>query len=86
MSSVFQILYILLIGIRLLLKANHPVCIVAVPAYNQPDKPFYAIPYIKRYIEHFLHLGCVNTFMVDGHTAYHCIFFYKRGIQTDSWH
>lgn len=62
------ILMIALIGIGLLLKANHLVCFDPVDKarYNQLVEPFDEIPNVEENICHFLHLQSMGMLVTQG--------------------
>lgn len=61
----FTVRKVLLIGISFLLKGYGTISFMAVSKDDKPDEPFYHIPNVEKYIEHFLHLLGVYHFMIE---------------------
>jgi len=62
MFSVHKVLFIALVGVRLHLKAEAPICFLR--AHYEPVKPLEEIEQIEENVEKFLHLGGMDT-LVD---------------------
>lgn len=61
----FTVREVLLIGVGFLLKGYCPISFMTVSKDDKPDEPFYHIPNVEKYIEHFLHLLGVDLLMIE---------------------
>ena len=77
MPSIFQILKSTLILICFPLKSYSPIRLMRIPINKQFEEPFKAIPYIKKYIQHLLHLCSMYALMI------YCLLIYLTVFPTE---
>lgn len=64
MFSPFEVFQVLLMRISFPFKSNLIVCFHLILVTDDQDDPFKDLPYIKRYIEKFPGLSCMDKLMV----------------------